>query len=65
LRAIAKALDELSKTDISTTVFSDYNEQFQSFAILAFVILLIEILMFDRVNKRLSRMKIFDLKDKI
>ncbi len=65
LRAIAKELDELSKTEISTTVFSDYNEQFQSFAILAFVILLIEILMFDRVNKQLSRMKIFDLKDKI
>ncbi len=64
-RTITKELDQLSKTEISTTVFSNYNEQFQSFAILALVLLFIEILLFDRVNKRFSRMKIFDLKDKL
>ena len=64
-KTITKELDQLAKTEISTTVFSSFNEQFQSFAILALVLLLIEILMFERINKRFSRMNIFDLKDKL
>jgi Ca-activated chloride channel family protein len=64
-KTITKELDQLAKTEISTTVFSSFNEQFQSFAILALVLLLVEILMFERINKRFSRMNIFDLKDKL
>ena len=64
-KIITKELDQLAKTEISTTVFSSFNEQFQSFAILALVLLLVEILMFERINKRFSRMNIFDLKDKL
>ena len=64
-RVINKELDKLAKSDIKTSVFSDYNEQFQSFALLALLILVIDLFIFDRRNKRLSRFKIFDLKDKI
>lgn len=64
-KIITKELDQLAKTEVSTTVFSSFNEQFQSFAILALVLLLVEILMFERINKRFSRMNIFDLKDKL
>lgn len=65
LRSITKELDQLSKTELSTISFSSYNEQFQSFAIIALLLLLIDIFVFERINKRLSRWRIFDLKDKL
>ncbi len=64
-RLVNKELDTLAKSDIKTSVFSDYNEQFQSFAMLALLLLVIDFFVFDRVNKRLSRYKIFDFKDKV
>jgi len=65
LRVINKELDTLAKSSIQTKVFSDYNEQFQSFALLALLILVLDFFVFERKNKRLSRIRIFDLKDKI
>jgi len=64
-RTITKQLDTLAKSDIKTSVFSEYNEQFQSFALLALIILIIDFFIFDRKNKRLSKFKIFDLKQKV
>ena len=64
-RTITKQLDTLAKSDIKTSVFSEYNEQFQSFALLALIILIIDLFIFDRKNKRLSKFKIFDLKQKV
>jgi Ca-activated chloride channel family protein len=64
-KVVNKELDKLAKTDIKTSVFSDYNEQFQSFALFALMILLIDFFVFERKNKRLSKIKIFDLKDKV
>ena len=64
-RTITKQLDSLAKSDIKSTVFSEYNEQFQSFALLALIILIIDFFIFDRKNKRLSKFKIFDLKEKV
>jgi len=64
-KVINKELDNLAKSDIKTSVFSDYNEQFQSFALLALLILIVEFFIFNRINKRLSRLKIFDLKEKV
>jgi len=65
LRTIARELDQLTKTDISSTSFSSFNEQFQSFAIIALILLLMDIFMLERINKRFSRLKIFDLKEKL
>lgn len=64
-RTVASELDKLAKTDITSTVFADYNEQFQSFAILALLLLVLEFFVLERINKRLSRLKIFDLKEKM
>lgn len=64
-RIITKELDTLGKSEIKTSVFSEYNEQFQSFALLALIILIIDFFIFDRKNKRLSKFKIFDLKEKV
>jgi len=64
-KVINNELDKLSKSDIKSSVFSEYNEQFQSFAIMALVILLIDFFLFERKNKRLTKFKIFDLKEKV
>jgi len=64
-KTITKELDKLAKSDIKTSVFSEYNEQFQSFALLALLLLILDFFIFDRKNKRLSKFKIFDLKDKV
>ena len=64
-KEVSKQLDKLAKSDIKTSVFSDYNEQFQSFALLALLLIILDFFVFDRQNKRLSKFKIFDLKDKV
>jgi len=64
-KRITKELDTLAKSDIKTSVFSEYNEQFQSFALFALLILIIDFFLFERKNKRLSKFKIFDLKEKV
>ena len=52
-------LDKLSKKETSTTVYSDYDEQFQAFGILAFLLLIIEICILDRRNPLLKRVSLF------
>jgi len=64
-RVVNNELDKLAKSDIKSSSFSDYNEQFQSFALIALLILIVDFFVFDRRNKRLSKIKIFDLKDKV
>lgn len=63
-KLISKELDKVAKSDIKTQIFSDYNEQFQSFALLALLILVADTFIFSRRNKRLSKLKIFNLKEK-
>lgn len=64
-RIISKELDTLSKAEMTTEVFSDYNEQFQSFAIIALLLLVVDSFVFGRKNKYLKKIKIFDLKTKL
>ena len=52
-------LDKLSKKETSTTVYSDYDEQFQAFGILALLLLIIEICIFDRRNPLLKNLSLF------
>jgi Ca-activated chloride channel family protein len=63
-KIITKELDKMAKSDIKTQVFKDYNEQFQSFALFALLLLFIDAFIFERINKSLSRLRIFDLKEK-
>ncbi|MDR0370480.1 MAG: VWA domain-containing protein [Prevotellaceae bacterium] len=65
LRLLNNELDKLAKSDIETKIYSEYNEQYQSFAFIALFILVVEFFIFSRKNKRLSKIKIFDLKEKI
>jgi len=58
-KAIQKELDKLATQEIETQVFTDYNEQFQSFALIALLLLVIDFFIFNRKNKTLSRLDIF------
>ena len=50
-KAIQKELDKLGTQEIETQVFTDYNEQFQTFALLALLLLVIDYFIFNRKNK--------------
>lgn len=59
LRVLTKELDKLSKSEIETTVYADYNEQYQSFVVLALLLLLIDPSLLNRQNKVLRKFNLF------
>ena len=58
-KAIQKELDKLATQEIETQVFTDYNEQFQSFALIALLLLVIDFFIFNRKNKMITKWDIF------
>ena len=62
-KAIQKELNKLATQEIETQVFTDYNEQFQSFALIALLLLVIDFFIFNRKNKALTRLDIFGEKE--
>lgn len=59
MRAIDNEVEKLATAEIETKVFTDYNEQYQSFVFLALLLLTIDFFIFTRKNKRLSRINLF------
>ena len=59
MRALQQELDRIATTDIETTVYADYNEQYQSFVLIALLLLVIDFFILMRQNHRLSRMDLF------
>ena len=58
-RALQKELNNLATAEIDTEIFSDYNEQYQTFALLALLLLVIEFFIFARQNHVLTKLDIF------
>ncbi|MBR1388543.1 MAG: VWA domain-containing protein [Prevotella sp.] len=58
-------LDKLSKKETSTTIYSDFDEQFQAFGILALLLLIIEVCILDRRNPLLKRLSLFGSRKQI
>ena len=52
-------LDKLSKKEMNSTIYSEYDEQFRAFGILALILLIIEICILDRKNPVVSRLSLF------
>ena len=52
-------LDKLSKKETQSTIYSDYDEQFQAFGILALLLLMIEICILESKNPLLKRVSLF------
>ncbi len=63
-KVVNNELEKMAKSEVNTQTFSDYNEQFQSFALIALLLLLLDTFIFDRQNKRLSKIKLFNIKEK-
>lgn len=54
-----RELDKLSKKEMESTIYSDYDEQFQAVGILALLLLIIEICIMDVKNPLLKRISLF------
>lgn len=52
-------LTKLEKGEISSTIYSEYDEQFQAFGILAILLLIIEICVLESKNPLLRNLKLF------
>ena len=55
-------LDKLAKKEISSTVYSDYDEQFQAVGIIVLLLLIAEICILEIKNQRLGRLHLFSRK---
>lgn len=58
-KLLQKEIDKLAKADLETTVYSDYNEQFQVLAWIAFILLALEMLILLRKNPLFKNIKLF------
>ena len=59
MRALQQELERIATTDLETTIYADYNEQYQSFVLIALLLLIIEFFILSRKNHRLTRMDLF------
>ncbi len=58
-------LDKLSKKETTTTMYSEFDEQFQAFGVLALLLLILEICILDRKNPLLKGLSLFGRKKKV
>ncbi len=59
LDEIIKKINEVEKKDLTSTVFEDFNEQYQYMIGAALILLMINFIMIDRKNRILARFNIF------
>ena len=58
-------LDKLARKETSSTIYSEYDEQFQAFAILALLLLIIETCLLDRRNPLFKNVALFSRRKKV
>ena len=58
-------LDKLAKKETTSTMYSEFDEQFQAFGVLALLLLILEICIFDRKNPLLKNLSLFGGKKKV
>jgi Ca-activated chloride channel family protein len=56
-KQLEEALDKLEKAE--TTLYSDFDEQFQAVGIIVLLLLILEVCILDRQNPRLRKLKLF------
>jgi Ca-activated chloride channel family protein len=62
LDEIYNEIKSMKKQELESTVYTEYNDQFQIFAALALFILLVEFIIMDRKNRRLANIRLFKFK---
>ena len=58
-KQVDNELTKLQKGEMSSVIYSEYDEQFQAVGVLVILILLVEMLMLERKNPLLRRFKLF------
>ena len=58
-KLLQNEIDKLAKADIETAVYSEYDEQFQAMAWIAFILLLLEMLVMVKKNPRFKNINLF------
>lgn len=59
LKALQKEIDKMNKSELDSKVYSEYDEQFQIFAWIALILLLIDFFTLDRKNHVFKKIKLF------
>ena len=59
MKAIQHEIDQLATQEFETQVYTEYNEQFQGFALIALLLLVIDFFIFNRKNKAITKLDIF------
>ncbi|MCG8581502.1 MAG: VWA domain-containing protein [Bacteroidales bacterium] len=62
INSLVDELSELEKSELEAKVYTDYDDQFQYFAALALLLIIIEFLILERKNRRLKHINIFEVK---
>ncbi|TRX70353.1 VWA domain-containing protein [Carboxylicivirga sp. M1479] len=57
-------LSELEKSELEAKVYTQHNDIFQYFALIALLLIIIEFVILERKNKRLKHINIFEVKNK-
>ena len=60
-KALKQELDKLAKSDVETTVYTDFDEQFQIVAWMALILLLLELFISEGKNAKLKNVKLFNI----
>ena len=63
-RQLNNELAKLSKKEMQSTIYSDYDEQFQAFGIIAIILLILEICILESKNPIARRLNIFGRKQR-
>ena len=63
-RQLDSELAKLSKKEMQSTIYSDYDEQFQAFGIIAIILLILEICILESKNPIARRLNIFGRKQR-
>jgi Ca-activated chloride channel family protein len=61
LRALQTEISKMTKSEVDSKVYSEYDEQFQTLAWIAFLLLLVEFLMLDRKSRIFRKIKLFSM----
>lgn len=55
-------IKQMKKQELDSTMYTEYNDQFQIFAAIALIMLVIDFIVMERKNRRFSHIKLFRLK---
>lgn len=58
-RTLNNEINKMSKTDVESKVYTDFDEQFQAIAWIIFILLLVEMLILERKNPLFKNIKLF------